>query len=56
MTPSITAGTAARVGAMAFVVLAIATTAVHFKPAIRNPQPLPPRQPPTSMTIPCGPS
>ena len=32
MTPSITAGTAARVGAMAFVVLAIATTAVHFKP------------------------
>jgi conjugative transfer region protein TrbK len=32
MMPSITAGTAARVGAMAFVVLAIATTAVHFKP------------------------
>ena len=30
---SITAGTAARVGAMAFVVLAIAMTAAHFKPA-----------------------
>jgi len=33
MTPSITAGTAARVGAMAFVVLAVAATAVHFKPS-----------------------
>jgi len=32
MTPSITAGTAARVGAMVFVVLAIAATAIHLKP------------------------
>jgi len=37
MTPSITTGTAARAGAMAFVVLAIAATAVHLKPGDQKP-------------------